>query len=124
MAAYAIRVATLRDVPALEQLIAHSARELSRQDYSEQQVEAALGNAFGVDTELIRDSTYFVVEDEGEIVACGGWDAYRERCSALTVGRAANRRCWIPGSTRRGFAPFLCILTGPGGDRPGVAESV
>jgi len=36
-------------------------------------MEAALGSVFGVDRQLIRDGTYFVVEHEGRIVGCGGW---------------------------------------------------
>lgn len=74
---YRIRVATLEDLPALEDVIARSARELSVGDYTSAQVEGALRGAFGVDTQLIRDGTYFVVEDgEGGVVACGGW-SYR-----------------------------------------------
>ncbi len=61
------------DLPVLDALIANSARELSRQDYSDAQIESAIGTAWGVDTELIRDETYFVAEAGGEIVACGGW---------------------------------------------------
>jgi len=34
---------------------------------------AALGPVFGVDRQLIRDGTYFIVEDAGRIVGCGGW---------------------------------------------------
>ena len=73
---YRIREATPEDLTALEVLIARSARELSREDYSSEQVEGALRGAFGVDTQLIRDHTYFVIEEEGGIVACGGW-SYR-----------------------------------------------
>jgi len=36
-------------------------------------MEAAIGTVFGVDRQLIRDGTYFVVEHEGKIVGCGGW---------------------------------------------------
>lgn len=72
-----IRNATLADKPALEALIARSARELSRQDYTPEQIEAALTGAFGVDTQLIVDGTYFVVELDGKIVGCGGWSKRR-----------------------------------------------
>jgi N-acetylglutamate synthase-like GNAT family acetyltransferase len=70
---FSLRRATLEDRPALEELIAESARGLSRGHYTDAQVEAALGSAFGVDSELIRDGTYFVAEAEGRIVGCGGW---------------------------------------------------
>ena len=68
-----IRRATLDDKPVLETLIAESSRGLSRQDYTSEQIEAALGTAWGIDTELIADGTYFAVEAEGHVVACGGW---------------------------------------------------
>ena len=57
-----IRRATLEDRAALERLIAESARALSRGDYSDEQVEAALRSVFGVDTDLIHDGTYYVAE--------------------------------------------------------------
>ncbi|HEX9305214.1 MAG TPA: GNAT family N-acetyltransferase [Thermoanaerobaculia bacterium] len=73
MSPFALRKATLEDRSALERLIAASARGLSLPDYTPAQVEAALGSAFGVDSELIRDGTYFVAEADGCIVGCGGW---------------------------------------------------
>jgi len=68
-----IRPATLADKPVLEALIARSARELSKGDYTPEQVEGALRGAFGVDTQLILDGTYFAVELDDRIVGCGGW---------------------------------------------------
>lgn len=70
---YRIRRATLEDRAALERLINESARGLSRGDYSEEQVEAAIASVFGVDTDLIHDGTYYVAETEGEPIGCGGW---------------------------------------------------
>lgn len=71
---YQLRSATLADEPVLRDLIARSIRELGAGDYTPAQIEAALLGAFGVDTALIRDQTYFVIETEsGEIVGCGGW---------------------------------------------------
>ena len=68
-----LRLARTDDVPALEELIPLSVRALQSQHYSPAQMEAALGPVFGVDRQLIADGTYFVVEDAGRIVGCGGW---------------------------------------------------
>jgi GNAT superfamily N-acetyltransferase len=68
-----IRVAVMRDVPALKQLIPLSARELSKGYYSPQQAESAIQYIFGVDTQLIADKTYYVAEVGEQIVGCGGW---------------------------------------------------
>ena len=40
-----------------EKLIAASVKGLSRDDYSERQIELSIQTVFGVDTELIRDET-------------------------------------------------------------------
>jgi GNAT superfamily N-acetyltransferase len=71
--AFTFRPARLVDAPVLKELIYASVRGLNGGEYSEAQMEAALGTAFGVDTELIRDGTYFVVEAGSQIIACGGW---------------------------------------------------
>jgi GNAT superfamily N-acetyltransferase len=75
---YELRLATLDDVPVLHELIARSARGLGAGDYTPAQIDAALQGAFGVDTALIRDDTYFVAEARTrEIVACRGWGRRR-----------------------------------------------
>jgi N-acetylglutamate synthase-like GNAT family acetyltransferase len=72
-----LRHADRDDIPALQELIAISARGLSRADYSAAQVEGALRGAFGVDTQLVEDRTYFLVEDDGRLAGCGGWSRRR-----------------------------------------------
>jgi GNAT superfamily N-acetyltransferase len=71
------RLAVAADIPALKQLIELSVRGLQVQDYSAAQIEGALGTLLGVDSQLIRDQTYFVVEArqaEGTtLIGCGGW---------------------------------------------------
>jgi GNAT superfamily N-acetyltransferase len=74
---HTLRRATSADLPFLGALIAASARGLSRGDYDDAQVEGALSGAFGVDTQLIRDGTYFVAEADGRIAGCGGWSKRR-----------------------------------------------
>ena len=68
-----VRKADLDDCSEIEELIALSARGLSKQDYSAEQIEGALQGAFGLDTQLIKDGTYFVVEEQDVIIGCGGW---------------------------------------------------
>lgn len=73
-----IRYAQPSDVPALAALIELSVRRLQAGDYSRAQIEGALGTVFGVDTQLIADGTYFVVEATGAdgkpmLAGCGGW---------------------------------------------------
>lgn len=71
------RLAREDDIPTLEALIPISVRSLQAPHYSPAQMEAALGPIFGVDRQLIRDSTYFLVEYAGQIVGCGGWSKRR-----------------------------------------------
>ena len=73
---YRLRPATMDDIPALRDLIRISAHALSQGDYSPEQVEKALQGVFGVDTQLLKDQTYFVIEKDDALAACGGW-SYR-----------------------------------------------
>jgi GNAT superfamily N-acetyltransferase len=68
-----LRLATLHDIPALDDLIPLAVRKLQAETYSASQIEAALGTVFGVDSQLIRDGTYYVAQAGGPIVGCGGW---------------------------------------------------
>jgi len=72
-----MRLARETDVPVLEALLPVSVRALQAPYYSSAQMEAALGPVFGVDRQLIRDCTYFVVEKDRAIVGCGGWSRRR-----------------------------------------------
>jgi hypothetical protein len=56
-----LRLAEFADVDAIGDLVALSARELSRDCYTPAQVESALRSAFGVDAQLVRDGTFVVV---------------------------------------------------------------
>ena len=72
-----IRQAIAKDIPALAELIPQSVRLLSANYYTAEQIESGLRYIFGVDSQLIEDGTYYVVETEGEIVGCGGWSKRR-----------------------------------------------
>ncbi|HEX3397249.1 MAG TPA: GNAT family N-acetyltransferase [Steroidobacteraceae bacterium] len=115
-----LRKATFADIPELNALIARSARGLSTEEYRPQQIEGALRGAFGVDSQLLTDETYFVVEDAGQIVACGGWsfrstlfggDARAGRDSSILDPKTqpAKIRAFFvdPGHARRGIGSLL-----------------
>jgi GNAT superfamily N-acetyltransferase len=122
---FVIRLATSADIPALRELIDQSVRVLQREDYSAEQLDAALGTAYGVDTQLIADGTYFVVEAAGAAgekvpVACGGWSMrktlygsdhgpYRDNAMLDPARDAAKIRAFFvhPDWTRRGIASLI-----------------
>jgi len=77
-AQFSVRLASNADIPTLHALIESSVRVLQAGDYTPAQIEGALGTVLGLDTQLIADQTYFVIEAQsssGETVvaACGGW---------------------------------------------------
>ncbi len=78
------RKATRHDIPALRKLIDASARGLGRGDYSDSQIEGALKGAWGVDETLIDDGTYFLLEEDTQIIACGGWSFRQTRFGSAT----------------------------------------
>jgi GNAT superfamily N-acetyltransferase len=72
-----LRVATMADVPSMQALIATSVRGLSAGFYTAAQIEAAITEVFGVDTQLIADGTYYVIDGASGPVAVGGWSVRR-----------------------------------------------
>jgi GNAT superfamily N-acetyltransferase len=73
-----IRVVVEADIPALRALIELSVRRLQVEDYTQAQMDGALGHALGLDTQLIADGTYFVAEMRNldgvmQVAGCGGW---------------------------------------------------
>jgi GNAT superfamily N-acetyltransferase len=74
---YRVRAARRDDVPVIERLIERSVRELSAGYYDAAQIESALAYMFGVDSQLVDDGTYHVVDVDGVVVASGGWSRRR-----------------------------------------------
>ncbi|MCF2860282.1 GNAT family N-acetyltransferase [Pseudoalteromonas sp. SMS1] len=73
---YTLRVACEHDIPILKRMIEESTKGLCTEFYTPVQIDLALQSALGVDSQLIDDKTYFCIEAQGEIIACGGW-SYR-----------------------------------------------
>lgn len=72
-----LRHAVTAEIPALNALIAESATELSRGYYTLAQTASLIIYVFGVDTQLLLDRTYYVIETDGRLDACGGWSSRR-----------------------------------------------
>ena len=116
---YRLRAATLADIPQLQALIARSIRGLGLGDYTAEQIEGALQGAFGVDTQLIHDGSYYVVEAD-TLAGCGGWsrrrtlfggDAHAQRDAGELdpATEAARIRAFFvdPGHARHGVGSLL-----------------
>ena len=74
---FRLRPARRHDLPGTERLIERSVREHSVPYYDAAQIESALQYMFGVDSQLVDDGTYHVIEVEGELAAAGGWSRRR-----------------------------------------------
>ncbi|WP_338144037.1 GNAT family N-acetyltransferase [Nocardioides turkmenicus] len=66
------RLATPEDIPALTEIMNISIAELQKGFLTEAQI-ASSRTVMGIDTQLIEDRTYFIVEEGQEIAGCGGW---------------------------------------------------
>jgi GNAT superfamily N-acetyltransferase len=83
-------------------------------------MEAAIGPVFAVDVQLVRDGTYFVVEDGNRVVGCGGWS----RRSALFGGghgRSSEDSSLDP---RRDPARVRAFFVDPAWARMGIGRSL
>lgn len=118
---FVLRAAEERDIPALEALIPLSVRALQAAYYSPAQMDAAIGPVFGVDRELIRDGTYFVVESAGTIVGCGGWSR-RQSLFGSDAGRAATASALL--DPARDAARIRAFFVHPDFARQGVGRQI
>lgn len=116
------RLAIRDDLAALDVLMDAAIGELQRPFLSADQIASSRA-IMGLDTQLIDDGTYFVVELDGMLAGCGGWsrratmyggDASPGRDAALLVpGRDAARvRAMYthPDCTRRGVGRLILSL--------------
>jgi GNAT superfamily N-acetyltransferase len=128
-ATFRVRPAVAGEIPILRELIEASVRQLQAEDYTVEQRENALKTVFGVDSQLVADGTYLVVEahlagetnePRTEIVACGGWskrktlyggDKWSDREDTLLDPQrdAAKIRAFFihPAWARRGIGTLL-----------------
>lgn len=72
LARFTHRLATVADIQALSRLIDAAIGRLQAPFLSPEQVEASR-QLMGLDSALVEDGTYFVIEAGGALAGCGGW---------------------------------------------------
>lgn len=117
--ALTLRLATHEDLPALLPLITAAIDELQNGFLDEAQIRSS-HSIMGVDTQLIDDGTYFVVELDGQVVGCGGWS----RRATLYGGDHAVGRNAALLDPARDPAKVRAMYTHPAFTRRGVGRLV
>lgn len=114
------RLATEDDIPAIATLMERAIESLQRPYLSSAQVVASR-LSMGLDTQLIADRTYFLVENDGIAVGCGGW-SYRATLYGSDEGAAPrDLRTLDPASEP---ARIRAMYTDPDFVRRGVGRLV
>jgi GNAT superfamily N-acetyltransferase len=116
------RFAVRADIAALQLLMEAAISELQKPYLDAEQI-ASSRTIMGLDTQLIDDRSYFVVEADGELAGCGGWsrratlyggDQSPGRSAALLdpASDAARVRAMYthPRHTRRGVGRLILAL--------------
>jgi len=66
------RPANIHDLPAMRRVM-HLAIEALQSEFLSAEQVAASHAVMGLDTQLVIDGTYFIVEEDAVIAGCGGW---------------------------------------------------
>jgi GNAT superfamily N-acetyltransferase len=113
------RLAVADDLPALRPLIEAAITELQKAFLSPAQITASQA-VMGLDTQLIADGTYFVVEADGRLAGCGGWS---RRATLYGGDHSAGRDAALlrPG---RDPAKVRAMYTHPAFARRGVGRLI
>jgi GNAT superfamily N-acetyltransferase len=119
MSEFSIRTAVEDDIPALRPLMDAAIGELLRPFLPPEKIEASR-EIMGLDTQLIADRTYYVVETGGLAVGCGGWS---RRTTLFGGDHSAGRDAALLDPAREP-ARVRAMYTRPGWERRGVGRQV
>jgi GNAT superfamily N-acetyltransferase len=115
-----IRVATLADLEAMKALMTIAIDRL--QDGYLTPAQIALSHRFmGLDTQLVRDCTYFVAEIDGVTAGCGGW-SYRATLYGGDASAVAREPVAL--DPARDPARVRAMYTSPQFTRRGVGRAI
>lgn len=115
-----IRAATLDDLPAIERVMRASMASLGQGFYDARQTKSAVEFIAVADPQIVTDGTYFVVEDDGEIVACGGWSR-RKKLFTGTNAQAATEG-WLDPASEAARIRAMFVL--PSHARRGIGRMI
>ena len=104
---------------ALARLMESAIAELQKPFLSSAQI-ASSRTIMGIDTTLIDDGTYFVVEVDGQIAGCGGWS----RRATLYGGDHSPGRDAALLDPAKDAARVRAMYTNPGFARRGVGRLI
>jgi GNAT superfamily N-acetyltransferase len=113
------RLACREDVSTLLPLIAAAIDELQKGFLDEAQIRSSR-SIMGIDTQLIDDGTYFVVELDGRTAGCGGWS----RRATLYGGDHSQGRDPALLDPARDPAKVRAMYTHPTATRRGVGRLI
>ena len=114
------RIAQMADLPALHALMARAIAELQTDVLSPAQV-AASHTVMGLDSQLVIDQTYFVVEEDGRLAGCGGWSW---RATLYGGDESAVARDPAPLDPASDAAKIRAMYTDPAFARRGIGRMV
>lgn len=101
------RIARREDLAAITVLMDAAITELQMPFVDDAQIRSSR-SIMRLDTKLVDDGTYFVVEHDGVLAGCGGWS--RRTTMWDQSPRGVTRRCLTPPRTRRVSEPCIPIL--------------
>ena len=113
------RLASPADIDALRTLMSDSISLLQQGFLTPAQIEASR-SVMGLDTQLIEDGTYFVVQDGSALAGCGGWS----RRATLFGGDHTAGRDAAMLDPSRDAARVRAMYTAPRFARRGVGRLV
>jgi GNAT superfamily N-acetyltransferase len=99
--------------------MARAIAELQRGFLSEEQI-AASRSIMGLDTQLVDDGSYFIVESDGRLAGCGGWS---KRATLFGGDHSAGRNAALL-DPHRDAARVRAMYTAPEFARRGVGRLI
>ena len=117
--AFSHRLAQNKDLDAVSALMELAISELQKAYLDTEQIESSRA-IMGLDTQLIDDQTYFIVEQDAAMLGCGGWS---RRATLYGGDQSAGRDAslLIPGQDA---ARIRAMYTHPKHTRQGVGALI